>query len=428
MSVAIKIDRLMARIFELGKIGALPNGGCKRLALSEEDKAGRALVTGWFHTLGLEVHTDVIGNTWAIRPDRHGSTEHPIVMGSHIDTVGTGGLYDGNLGVLGGLEVIESLIDAGVQTERPVAVAFFTNEEGARFQPDMMGSGVAQGELDLAEMLATVGIDGMSVSEALDAIGARGDEPVGALKPSAYLELHVEQGPVLEAEGLDIGVVTGVQGISWSEFAISGQSCHAGTTPMPMRHDAGVVAAGIAIEARAIAQDFGAPQVATVGRMHFAPDLVNVVPEEARLTVDLRNTSEGVLQKAEARLFAKAEALAAAEGCTISRQSLARFEPVAFDRDLIESIGQGAAELGFASRRMPSGAGHDAQMFAPHCPSAMIFVPSRDGISHNINEYTAPDQIAKGVALLAKVVLAQAGPEQILPDRQQPATAQGIPS
>ncbi|WP_417280426.1 Zn-dependent hydrolase [Celeribacter sp.] len=427
MSIRIDTDRLMARIFELGKIGGLPNGGCKRLALSEEDKAGRALVTGWFQALGLEVHSDVIGNTWAIRPNRFGHTERPVVMGSHIDTVGTGGLYDGNLGVLAGLEVIESLIDAGVETERPVAVAFFTNEEGARFQPDMMGSGVAQGELDLAEMLASVGIDGMSVSEALDAIDARGDEPVGALTPSAYVELHIEQGPVLEAEDLDIGVVTGVQGISWSEFTISGQACHAGTTPMAMRHDAGIVAVGIALEARAIAQEFGTPQVATVGRMHFAPDLVNVVPEEARLTVDLRNTSEEVLKKAEARLFAKAEALAEAEGCTIRRQSLARFAPVAFDPDLVESVAQGAAELGFKSRRMPSGAGHDAQMFAPHCPSAMIFVPSKEGISHNIHEYTAPDQIAKGVALLAKVVVAQAGPEQPK-DQRERATAQGATS
>ncbi|MDO6458890.1 M20 family metallo-hydrolase [Celeribacter halophilus] len=412
MSISINIERLMVRIFALGKIGALPNGGCKRLALSEEDKAGRTLVTGWLHELGLEVHSDVIGNTWAIRPNRYGSTEHPVVMGSHIDTVGTGGLYDGNLGVLGGIEVIESMIEVGVETERPVAVAFFTNEEGARFQPDMMGSGVAQGALDLAEMLASVGIDGISVSDALDAINAGGDEPVGALKPSSYLELHIEQGPVLETQAIDIGVVTGVQGISWSEFTITGQACHAGTTPMPMRHDSGVVAAGIALEAWAIAQEFGAPQVATVGRMRFEPDLVNVVPEEARMTVDLRNTSEDTLRKAEARLFAKAEALSDVQGCTIKRQSLARFEPVAFDSDLVESIAQSASELGYTSLKMPSGAGHDAQMFAPQCPSAMIFVPSRDGISHNIHEYTAPDQIAKGVALLAKVVVSQAGTEQ----------------
>ncbi|MDX2485019.1 MAG: Zn-dependent hydrolase [Pseudodonghicola sp.] len=413
MSIAINIDRLMLRIFELGKIGALPGGGCKRLALTPEDAAGRALVIGWFRELGLEVHSDVIGNTWAIRPDGAGRTDGaPVVMGSHIDTVGTGGLYDGVLGVLGGLEVIESLNDAGIKTDHPVAVAFFTNEEGARFAPDMMGSGVAQGGLDLDEMLAKIGIDGVTVGAALDAIGARGSEPVGALAPVAYLELHIEQGPVLEAGSLAIGVVTGVQGISWSEFTISGASAHAGTTPMAMRRDAGVVAAGIALEARAIARDFGPPQVATVGRMDFAPDLVNVVPERATLTVDLRHTDEALLQQAEVRLFSHAEDLAALENCSLSRRTLARFEPVAFDPDLVAQLAQGAARLGLGHRQMPSGAGHDAQMFAPNCPSAMIFVPSRDGISHNITEFTAPEQIAPGVALLAEVALTRAGHAQ----------------
>ncbi|WP_417257219.1 Zn-dependent hydrolase [Celeribacter halophilus] len=410
MSVVINIDRLMGRIFELGKIGALAGGGCKRLALTPEDAAGRALVTDWFHALGLEVHRDVIGNTWAIRPDSTGRTDGaPVVMGSHIDTVGTGGLYDGVLGVLGGLEVIESLNDAGIETERPIAVAFFTNEEGARFAPDMMGSGVIQGQLDLDEMLATIGIDGITVGAALDAIGARGNEPVGALAPAAYLELHIEQGPVLEAEGLAIGVVTGVQGISWTEFVIEGASAHAGTTPMTMRRDAGMVAAAIALEARAIARDFGPPQVATVGRMEFAPDLVNVVPERATLTVDLRHTDETVLQQAQARLFARAEELAAQEHCTLARRRLARFEPVNFDPDLVEQVAQSATRLNLSYRRMPSGAGHDAQMFAPNCPSGMIFVPSRDGISHNITEFTAPEQIVPGVTLLAEVALARAG-------------------
>lgn len=412
MSVAIDSDRLMARIFDLAKIGALPGGGCKRLALSPEDAEGRALVTGWFEARGLEIHRDVIGNTWAIRADRNGGTTAPVLMGSHIDTVGTGGLYDGVLGVLGAFEVIESIDDAGIETERPLAVAFFTNEEGARFQPDMMGSGVAMGELGLDEMLASVGIDGPSVAEALAAIGAAGDEPVGALKPSCYLELHIEQGPVLEAEGLEIGVVTGVQGISWSEFTVSGATAHAGTTPMKMRRDAGVVAAAIALEARAIAASFGPPQVATVGRMRFSPDLVNVVPETAVLTVDLRNTDETELKAAEKWLFSKAETLAKVEGCTVTRRTLARFEPVVFDPDLVEEVAQGAAQLGMTARRMPSGAGHDAQMFAPHCPSAMIFVPSKDGISHNTTEFTAPDEIARGVALLAQVALTRAGHAQ----------------
>ncbi|MFD0982742.1 Zn-dependent hydrolase [Tropicimonas aquimaris] len=407
MRIEINTERLLARIEALGRIGALPGGGCKRLALSAEDAAGRALVTGWFCDLELDVHTDVIGNCWAIRSGHKDLP--PLVMGSHIDTVATGGLYDGVLGVLGGLEVIESVIDAVIETEHPLAVAFFTNEEGARFAPDMMGSGVSQGALDLEEMLAKVGIDGVSVADALDGIGARGREPVSALAPCAYLELHIEQGPVLEAEGTEIGVVTGVQGISWTEFAIAGRSAHAGTTPMALRQDAGAVAAGIAIEARAIARDFGSPQVATVGRMRFAPDIVNVVPEEAVLTVDLRHTDDAVLQAAETRLFDTAEALASDEGCTITRRSLARFEPVSFDPDLVGQIAEGAKRLGLSHRRMPSGAGHDAQMFAPNCPAAMIFVPSKDGISHNIHEYTAPHDLANGVRLLAEVALARAG-------------------
>lgn len=403
----IDLDRLIARIGQLGQVGALPGGGCKRLALTPEDAAGRALVTGWFRDLGLDVTTDLIGNTWAIRPGL--GDLPPVVMGSHIDTVATGGLYDGTLGVLAGLEVIESAIEAGVETDHPLAVAFFTNEEGARFAPDMMGSGVAAGALPLDAMLASRGIDDATVDEALTAIGARGDAPVGALSPAAYLELHIEQGPVLESEGGQIGVVTGVQGISWTEFTVKGRSAHAGTTPMPMRRDAGHVAAAIAMEARAIATDFGPPQVATVGRMSLSPDLVNVVPERATLTVDLRNTDETRLAEAEARLFAFAEAAARDEGCTLTRRSLARFEPVAFDAKLVDDIAAAADRLGYSHRRMPSGAGHDAQMFAPVCPSAMIFVPSRDGISHNIEEYTAPEDLERGARLLADVALARAG-------------------
>lgn len=407
MSIAIDIDRLMGRLEALGQIGALPGGGVKRLALSPEDREGRALVIGWMRALGLEITRDVIGNCWAVRS---GSGDgKPVVIGSHIDTVATGGLYDGSLGVLAGLEVIEALNAAGAETERPVAVAFFTNEEGARFAPDMMGSGAAQGALALDEMLAVEGIDGVTVAEALAAIGAAGAAPVGSLAPHCYLELHIEQGPVLETEGCEIGVVTGVQGISWREFRITGASAHAGTTPMALRRDAGAVAARIAVETQEIAARNGPPQVATVGRMRFAPDLVNVVPEEAVMTVDLRHTDEAVLQAAEERLWSAAQDFAARAGCEVSRRTLARFAPVAFDPALVDAVEAAAVARGFSHRRMPSGAGHDAQMFAPNCPSAMIFVPSQDGISHNIREYTAPEEIAKGAQLLMDVACAQAG-------------------
>ncbi len=405
--IRINLDRLMGRIFELGKIGALPGGGVKRLALTDEDLEGRDLVRGWMGDLGLEITTDVIGNTWGILP---GATDGaPVMMGSHIDSVATGGLYDGVLGVLAGIEVIESLKDAGLTPGRPVGVGFFTNEEGARFAPDMMGSGVAQGAMDLDETLAIIGIDGKTVGEELARIGYVGTAPVKALTPHCFLEIHVEQGPVLENEGLAIGAVTGVQGISWTEYVIEGSSSHAGTTPMAMRRDAGVVAAQIAVEARAIADEFGPPQVSTVGTFEVSPGLVNVVPERALITVDLRNTDDELLQKAEARLNKAAEAFADAQGCTVTRRSLARFAPVEFDAALVEQVHDQAIALGHPVRRMPSGAGHDAQMFAPNCPTAMVFVPSRDGLSHNIKEYTAPEEIGPGVDVLMQVVLKQAG-------------------
>ncbi len=405
-NLRVDIDRLMGRIGELGKIGALDGGGVCRLALSDEDRRGRDLVVGWMRELGLDVSVDQIGNIVAVRPGREDGP--PVMAGSHIDTVATGGLYDGALGVLAALEVVAVLNDAGIVTRRPVAVGAFTNEEGARFAPDMMGSGVFQGSLDLAEMLASPGIDGSSVEENLNNIGYAGPMPVGGFRAHCFFELHVEQGPVLEEERITIGAVTGVQGISWTEYTMSGVANHAGTTPMRMRHDAGYVAAAIATEARAIARDFGGDQVATVGVNELAPNLVNVIACRARVTVDLRNTDDELLRKAEARMSTFAATTAQAEGVDLQVRSLARFSPVDFDPAKISMVEKTAGELGYTSRRMPSGAGHDAQMFAPNCPTAMIFVPSRDGISHNIEEYTSPEHIRAGADVLLRAVLASA--------------------
>jgi N-carbamoyl-L-amino-acid hydrolase len=398
----------MDRIHRLGEVGALPGGGVCRLALTDEDKQGRDLLVTWMRDLGLDVSIDVIGNIWGVRSGTQDGP--PVMMGSHIDSVATGGLYDGAAGVLVGLEVIEALNAAGVETTRPVAVAAFTNEEGARFAPDMMGSGVHQGALDLSEMLATVATDGSAVvGEELERIGYAGDIAPKSMTPAAYLELHVEQGPVLEKENIQIGAVTGVQGISWTEFVIEGQSNHAGTTPMSMRHDAGVVAAAIALEARRIASDFGPPQVATVGVFELSPALVNVVPQKARLTVDLRNTDDARLIEAEERLIALAGQAAADEGCSLVTRSLARFAPVEFDQALVGKIEAAAKSRQMTVKRMPSGAGHDAQMFAPNCPSAMVFVPSEAGLSHNINEHTDESDLAAGATVLLDVVLDLAG-------------------
>ena len=307
--------------------------------------------------------------------------------------------------MLAGLEVIATLNEANLVTRRPLAVAFFTNEEGSRFQPDMMGSLVYTGVRALDSIRATRGIDGVTVGEAIDRIGYAGDAPVGRPNVHAYVELHVEQGPVLEAEGYTIGAVKGVQGISWSEFTLSGESNHAGTTPMRLRHDAGYVAAEITTFARRLANDLGGDQVATVGALTLAPNLVNVVANKVVMTVDLRNTDEARLQEAERRLFAFAAATATAEGVELERRTLARFEPVAFDPRLVGRVEAIAQDEGLPVKRLPSGAGHDAQMLAAICPTCMIFVPSAGGISHNTKEYTKPDDIAAGANLLLHLLL-----------------------
>ncbi len=406
MKAEISPERLMARVASLGRIGALAGGGVCRLALSDADKAGRDWLVAEMEALGLTVFIDAIGNIWGLRAGTGAGA--PVMIGSHIDTVATGGLYDGALGVLAGLEVVAALDGAGIETAMPIAVAAFTNEEGARFAPDMMGSGVYQGALDLDTMLATRATDGGGVvGEELDRIGYRGtDAPI---TPAAYLELHIEQGPVLEQEGTRIGAVTGVQGIHWTEFTVHGQSNHAGTTPMALRRDAGQVATRIALAADRIAAELGPPQVATVGVFELSPGLINVVPEQARLTVDLRNTDGAALDAATARLLAEARAAAEAAGCTVEHRALARFAPVVFDEALVGKVAQAAAARQLSVKRMPSGAGHDAQMFAPDCPTAMIFIPSEKGLSHNVKEHSDKRDIVAGAQVLLDLVCDLAG-------------------
>ena len=397
-------DRLLQRIEELATVGSIEGGGSCRLALTDEDRAGRDLVVTWMHDLGLEVSVDGIGNVVAVRPGRVDGS--PTMTGSHIDTVRTGGRYDGNLGVLAGLEVVETLEENDLETEHPLAVAFFTDEEGSRFPPDMLGSLVYVGGLGLEEALDVQGIDGAVVGQELDRIGYRGTAPCPGPAPRAFVELHIEQGPVLEAAETTIGAVTGVQGISWTEFTIDGQSNHAGTTPMHLRHDAGYAAAAIATHVRSIALSMGDGQVATVGRLDLHPDLVNVVAGSASLTVDLRNTDETLLVAAEENLAAFVADLASKEGVSVNDRQLARFEPVDFDPRVIGTVSRVAHELGHSVLTIPSGAGHDAQMMARVCPTGMIFVPSRDGISHNPAEHTDPADLIAGCDVLLQTMLA----------------------
>lgn len=408
-ALRINPQRLLQRLDQLAQMGAIAGGGVCRLALTDEDKAGRDLVVTWMRELGLTITVDQLGNVVGTRPGLEAGP--PIMTGSHIDTVATGGRYDGNLGVLAGLEIIATLNDHQIQTRYPLAVAFFTNEEGARFHPDMMGSWAFSGGLPTAAALTAIGTDGTTVAENLERIGYAGTVPCGSQAVKAFVELHIEQGPVLEQAGIQIGAVTGVQGMSWQEFTLQGVSNHAGTTPMALRHDAGYGASQIAVAARDLALKMGGNQVATVGSIQLKPGLVNVIAKEARITVDLRNTDAALLKQAEAALAEQVAAIAQAEGLTVTSRSLARFEPVTFDPAMVKQVAQTAQTLGYSVKRMPSGAGHDAGMIAAIAPTAMVFVPSVNGLSHNVQEYTAPEDLANGSNVLLQVLLQLASPE-----------------
>ena len=401
---SLKVDgeRLLRHLDALADIGSTGDGGCCRLALTDDDKAGRDLVVAWMRELELDVVVDAIGNvfgTWNV------GVGTPVMTGSHIDTVRTGGKYDGNYGVLAGLEVIATCKDLGITPSRPLCVGVFTDEEGARFAPDMLGSLVYVGGLALEEALDAVSIDGKRLGDELVRIGYAGAAPCPGPAPHAFVELHIEQGPVLEAEDHVFGAVTGVQGISWQEMTIVGQSNHAGTTPMHLRRDPAYVAAMMTVYLREIAERFGGDQVCTVGKVDLHPNLINVIPARATITLDVRNTDEDTLRDAEHLIDTFCFQIEQDEGVSITKRQLARFEPVTFDDRVIDLVEQRASEVDKRVKRMPSGAGHDAQMLARVCPSAMIFVPSKDGISHNPREHTEPNELIEGANVLLRVML-----------------------
>jgi len=400
------VARLRARLDALAEVGATTAGGCARLALTDADRDGRDLVVGWMRDLGTRVDVDRLGNvvaTWP--PDR----DDPAVMtGSHIDTVANGGRYDGCLGVLAGLEVLETLIAAGAEPVHPLAVAFFTDEEGSRFAPDMLGSLAFAGGIPVEAALDVVAIDGATVGAELARIGYAGAAPCPARPPRAFVELHIEQGPVLEQHGVTIGAVTGVQGISWSEVTVTGQSNHAGTTPIALRHDAGYAVAALTTALRVYVDDVGPPLVGTVGRVELTPNLVNVVPGRAVCTVDLRHTDESALDAAVAWLATTCADLAEREGVTIEVSTLARFAPVVFAPEVVDLVESTARDRGYSVMRMPSGAGHDAQMLGRVSPAGMVFVPSARGVSHNPAEHTDDADLEAGLDVLLRVLCALA--------------------
>ena len=404
----LKLDgkKLLQQIGKLGEIGADGDvGGRTRIALTDSEKAGRDLVVQWMRELKLDVQIDRIGNIFGtLRSADDDGHQAPLMMGSHIDTVTNAGALDGCYGVLAGLAVARAYRDAGVLPSRSITIAAFTNEEGIRYQPDMMGSLVYAGGLPLQQALETVGTDGTKLGDELARIGYAGTMEPGSIVPHEYLELHIEQGPILEAENTLIGVVENLQGISWQQITIQGNANHAGTTPTHLRHDAGWVASSIVTFVRGLAATSAGTTLATVGCMRFEPNVINVIPRRATLTVDLRDPDEDRLRAAEKALAEFLEDIAQREGVKIATEQLVRFSPVIFDAGLANEIEASAKRFEFSHRRMTSGAGHDAQMIARIAPSAMIFVPSRGGISHNPREHTDDEQLIQGADVLLDVV------------------------
>lgn len=414
MKPTLSIDgpRLYAALQALGELGAYDDAysglrGVCRLALSAADGEGRRHVVAQMRAAGLEVTVDRIGNVFGRRRGQ-GDTLRPVMMGSHIDSVATAGRFDGCLGVLGGLEVVRTLNDAKRETRRPVVVAFFTEEEGARFGTDMLGSAVATGRVSLEQAYALRDPAGRSVREELDAIGFCGDADEHLAPPHAYLECHIEQGPVLRAAGRDIGVVIGVQAICWHELLIVGKSAHAGTTPMSLRADAGVAASRINVKLREMVASgrFGTELRATMGVITPHPGLVNVVPGRVVASVDVRNPDDAVLERAEAEIVEFYEQVAREEHVTITHRRTARTPFVPFATRVRARVDAAAAARGLSREDIVSGAGHDAQEMARVCTAGMIFVPGEhDGISHNPRELSTPEQCANGVNVLLDVLL-----------------------
>ena len=403
----INKTRLLAQLDALAKIGSIDGGGVCRLAFSEVDKEGRDFVEARMKRLGLDIYIDPIGNLLGIR---RGRRDAPLVLtGSHTDSVGTGGRFDGSLGVLAALEAIETLNEADLETDAPIGIVSFVNEEGVRFMPDMMGSLFFRGDLSIEDARSIVGIDGTTIGENLDRTGYAGTDDLRSFEMGSFVELHIEQGPVLEKEKRSIGIVDRVQGISWFEVDLTGTANHAGATPMTMRHDAGYAAAALSVGVRKLTRSAGEELRATVGSATLHPNLINVIAQQARVTVDLRHPEAAGLVRAEENVKALLEEITQAEGIQYSMRSLARLDPVSFDEGCVQAVTEAAAALGYTSKRMSSGAGHDAMVLAAIMPASMIFVPSRGGISHNINEYTAPDHIEAGANVLLHTLIKQAG-------------------
>ena len=406
-NLRINGDRLWASLMELAQIGATPKGGVCRLTLTDLDKQGRDLVLGWAREAGMTVTIDKIGNGFMRRPGRNNSLP-PIMTGSHIDTQPTGGKFDGNYGVLAGIEVVRTLNDHGIETEAPIEVAFWTNEEGSRFVPVMMGSGVFAKAFTLEHAYAATDTEGKTVKGELERIGYIGDQEPGDHPIGAYFETHIEQGPVLEDHDKTIGVVEGVLGIRWFDCTVTGMEAHAGPTPMALRKDAMLAATRIMQDVVAAAHRHPPHGRGTVGMVQVFPNSRNVIPGRVKFSIDLRNSTDALVDAMVAEVKAFADQVAKEHGVQVQIDLVSSYPAQQFHAECVQAVGRAAAKLGYSHMPAVSGAGHDAVYMAKLAPAGMIFIPCKDGISHNEIEDAQPAHITAGCNVLLHAMLERA--------------------
>ncbi|TPL54608.1 Zn-dependent hydrolase [Mesorhizobium sp. B2-4-6] len=407
-NLRINSDRLWDSIMEMAKIGPGIAGGNNRQTVTDEDGEGRHLFKRWCDAAGLEMGVDEMGTMFARREGTDPSLP-PVYVGSHLDTQPTGGKYDGVLGVLGGLEVVRSLNDLGIKTKHPIVVTNWTNEEGARFAPAMMASGVFAGVLDQADVYEHTDKNGKKFGEELERIGWKGSEKVGDRKIHAFFELHIEQGPILEDEGIDIGVVTHGQGLKWLQVTLTGKEAHTGSTPMPKRRNAGLGMARVIELVHEIAMDYQPDAVGAVGHMEVYPNSRNIIAGRTVFTIDIRSPEKEVLDAMDGRIREGIDTICDALDIKYKIEQVGHFDPVTFDKNCVKAIRDAAERLGYSHRNIVSGAGHDACWINRVAPTAMVMCPCVDGLSHNEAEEITREWAAAGADVLFHAVVETAG-------------------